>query len=146
MPKTCICGQCGVVTHETIKLSGPRTTTLYVDNPTKREVQRWQVDGCQITAGRRCDWLLCVDDAAGTREIFVELKKSDFAGALEQLEETLLQGFRCCNRSSQPNCVVALRRNPMAGTDVALAKDRFKRKYGARLETRHDGGTFKLAP
>src|SRR6266436_3788941 len=138
MAKPCTCGQCGPISHKIIKLSGPRTSTLYLTNPLQRTAQRWVVDGCQITAGRRCDWLVCVNDAHGTEEVFVELKGVDFHGAIEQLETTLNQ-LRCSNRAQHPRCLVALTRNPMAGTDVAREQVRFKNKYQARLLPLRDG-------
>jgi hypothetical protein len=141
--KPCICGQCGPVSHKRIKLSGPRTSTVYLANPKQHTVQRWGVDGCQITEGKRCDWLVCAADESGCEEVFVELKGSHFADALTQLETTL-KNLRCECRGERPVCIVALRRNPMAGTDVALAKARFKTRYQARLLTLHDGGEYGL--
>jgi len=55
-------------------------------NPNQHEVQEITVDGCVVTEGERCDYLLLVDDADVS--VFVELKGSDVKHALEQLEET----------------------------------------------------------
>jgi hypothetical protein len=57
-------------------LGGKKTASFYLLNPTEREVERIEVDGCAITEGKRCDWLVLLDDAISKEEIYVELKGS----------------------------------------------------------------------
>ena len=139
----CTCGECAEISNKIIKLSGRRTSTLYLLNPTQRMAQRWVVDGCRIKEGRRCDWLVCVNDATGCEEIYVELKGADLPAAIAQLEATLRK-LRCSNKSKHPRCLVALTRNPLAGTDIAREKIRFKKLYNARFIPLRDGDKHPL--
>ena len=59
-----------------IALSGTRTTKLYLLNPAERRVEQIEVDGCAMTEGKRCDWLVRLNDASSKEEIYVELKGS----------------------------------------------------------------------
>ena len=58
-------------------------------NPTEREVEKIEVDGCVITEGIRCDWLVRLNDATSKEEIYVELKGSDVYHAVEQLQASV---------------------------------------------------------
>ena len=70
--------ECGTFTqHPKIALSGARTSTLYLLNPKRRNAEKIEVDGCAITEGPRCDWLVLLNDATSHEEIYVELKGSD---------------------------------------------------------------------
>src|SRR5207237_10899918 len=77
------------ISHKRIKLSGQRTSTLYLLNPERRKVDRIEVDGCAITTGLRCDWLVCAITGGPHEEIFVELKGVDIEHAIKQIEATI---------------------------------------------------------
>src|SRR5947207_341279 len=78
-----------VLRHPKIALAGRRTTTLYLLNPARRSAEKVEVDGCAITEGACCDWLVILNDAASHEEIYVELKGSDVYHAVEQLRATI---------------------------------------------------------
>lgn len=126
-----------------IALSGNQTSTLKFENPGKRRVEKIEVDGCVITAGRRCDWLLCTDEDDHRQDIFVELKGSDIEGAIQQLEATLPQLARDV-RLVLLRCYVVHTRFRMPQPDIAKHKLRFKNRFQARLETARDGKTVLL--
>ena len=111
-----------------IALSGKHTTTLYLLNPEKQRVEKIEVDGCAITQGLRCDWLVRVED--GKEEIFVELKGSDVSRAIKQLTATI---GRLSTDPTQlrKRCFVVFNRNPLTGTDVQKHKVRFLKSYNA---------------
>ena len=60
--------------HKRIALSGRKTTRLYLLNPAERQVEQIEVDGCAITEGKRCDWLVRLNDASSKEEIYAELR------------------------------------------------------------------------
>ena len=70
-------------TTNTILKFEEKRSVLHINNKAKRELLRYRVDGCLVTTGRRCDWLL-VDEASKT-EVFIELKGADVDEAIKQL-------------------------------------------------------------
>src|SRR6266702_1014909 len=131
------------ISHKKIKLSGPRTSTVYLLNPKKRKVEQIEVDGCAITQGLRCDWLVRTTDVGSQEEIFVELKGSDIEHAIKQIEATIPQ-LSSDQKLGQKRCVVASTRNPLAGTDISRHKIRLKKLYNARFLPVRDGASVPL--
>jgi len=74
---------CTVSTTNTIEKFEERRSVLNIRNGGRRELLRMKVDGCLITSGKRCDWLL-VDKKTKT-EIFIELKGADVGEGVKQL-------------------------------------------------------------
>ena len=56
-------------------------------NTKKLNVDKITVDGCQITSGKRCDFLVKYSNT----EHYIELKGHDIKHAFEQLTETIKQ-------------------------------------------------------
>src|SRR5947209_8726499 len=107
-----------------IAISGKRTTTLYLLNPTERRVEQILVDGCAITEGERCDWLVRLEDATSKTEIYIELKGSDVYHAVEQLRATI-EKLSVDRASLSKRSYIVFARNPMTGTDVQKYKVQF---------------------
>src|SRR5690242_18611789 len=126
------------INHKVIKLSGHRTSTLYLLNPAQRQVVRILVDNCAIYNGPRCDWLVCARDNISNEEIFVELKGSDLGHAVKQLEATIPQ-LSTDPKHGSKRCYVASTRNPLTDTEAQRYKVRFKRDYNARFLPTRDG-------
>jgi hypothetical protein len=131
------------ITHRKIKLSGSQTSTLYLLNPREQEVERIEVDGCAITAGLRCDWLVCAEKDGLREEIFVELKGSDINHAIQQIEATIPQ-LSSDPTQGRKRCLVALTRNPLSGTDINKHQIRLKKHYNARFLPVRDGAEVSL--
>jgi hypothetical protein len=134
---------CVLIRHKRIKLSGRRTSTFYLNNPVEREVERIEVDGCAVTSGPRCDWLIRTNDTFSREEIFVELKGSDISHAVIQIEAAIVKLSTDVARGSK-RCFVALTRNPMAGTDVQKCQRKFWEKYHAHFLPVRDGSEHPL--
>ena len=60
--------------------------TLYIQNPSLKYCHVFNVDGCIITKGIRCDYLINIDGI--DTSVFLELKGSDLDHAYEQLSHT----------------------------------------------------------
>ena len=75
--------RCIEVTNNSIVKFQEKRSVLHINNLSKRELLRYKVDGCLITDGRKCDWLL-VDNASKT-EVYIELKGADVDEAVKQL-------------------------------------------------------------
>ena len=118
------------IRHRTIAISGRRTTTLYLLNPTEREVEQIVVDGCAITEGQRCDWLLRLSDDTSREELYVDLKGSGVFYAVEQLQTTIPQ-LSADSAKFPKRCVVVFTRNPTTGTDIQKFKVQFRKTFNA---------------
>ncbi len=118
--------------HRKIALTGKRTTTLYLLNPHERRVERVQVDGCAITDGPRCDWLVLLNEPLPREEIYVELKRSHVDRGVEQSEATIKK-LSAAGARLRKRCFVVSHRSPITGTDVQKYKDKFFRNFNARF-------------
>jgi len=73
-----------IVDHKEIVFKENRSK-LTILNPNRLIGKRLEVDGCEITEGIRCDYLLLIKSL----EMFIELKGQDIHHAIEQLERTM---------------------------------------------------------
>jgi hypothetical protein len=118
--------------NKRIALRGRRTSTLYLTNPQEQSVEQIEVDGCAITEGRRCDWLVRLVDAPSKEEIFVELKGAGISDAIEQLRESISK--LSVQKNTHPKrAVIVFTRNPMSGTDVQNHQVKFLKEFKATL-------------
>lgn len=97
-------------------------------NPRGNLLTKVIVDGCQITEGVRCDYLVL---DASQNEYFVELKGKDIPHAIEQLESTIRQ--LSIRKEVLKTAVIVASRHPSNDTSLQRAKAYFKRKYGVEL-------------
>lgn len=131
------------IDHKTIKLSGKRTSTFYLANPTERPVLRKELDGC-LHPGGVCDWLVETDDNADPRaQVFTELKGHDWEAAGQQLEATL-QIYRPNQGGFVTRCYIVGTGFPGFRPRGQKLIDRFQRQFGVRLFTVRDGQTVPL--
>jgi hypothetical protein len=119
--------------HKRIVLSGKKTTKLYLLNPTERQVEQIVVDGCAITEGQRCDWLVRLNDAISNEEIYVELKGSAVYYAVEQLLATIPKISTDFSKLPK-RCFIVFNRNPMVGTDAQKYKLKFLQIFNSSFD------------
>lgn len=122
-----------------IPLAEKRCNMFFI-NPKGLKVRRILVDGCAITDGPRCDWLIITRDAV---EHYVELKASDVKHALAQIEETIKRisaDARCCHKRA---FIISLR-CPLAGTDLQNKQKYFKKEYNTVLRVRKPNFEFEI--
>lgn len=97
-------------------------------NPQNNTLTKVIVDGCQITEGVKCDFLVL--DHKGN-EYFVELKGKDIPHALEQLESTIKQ--LSGTDDIRKTAIIVTSRYPSNDTTMQRAKVLFKKKYKVDL-------------
>jgi hypothetical protein len=131
------------VAHTEILLSGKQTSRLYLLNPRERWVDKVLVDGCVITEGPRCDWVVEADDQFSREEIFIELKGSHITYAVKQIEATI-EALSSDPAKTKKRCLVAYSRRPLAQREIRLLKRKFEKQYNARFEQLRNGSKHPL--
>lgn len=114
---------------------------FYVANVVpEREAVVFQVDGCIITVGCKCDKLILSKNPTGANTWighFIELKGTDVAHAIEQLEASVRHdSFRDASLSKKHARIVAnsfpsSRANPV----IERARCKFRQQYHCELRT-----------
>lgn len=98
-------------------------------NDSLQQVTVVTVDGCAITEGIRCDYLL-IDNI--NKEYFVELKGKDIKRAVSQLERTIEVLSKDKQRQAKW-CFIISTRCPLFTTEIQNLKIKFKRRYNSTL-------------
>lgn len=122
-------GGCEETTKIPIISLSEKNSSLKINNPERREVRKIRVDGCVITEGPRCDYLII---SPKNMEYFIELKGSDVKHAIEQLEASIKK------ISQQPKthpkkCYIISTSCSLLTTQSQKYKIAFKNHYGAFL-------------
>jgi len=99
-------------------------------NPGGKEVKKIRIDGCQITAGKRCD---CLVIAANTQH-FVELKGKHIKTAIEQLKRCIVMLGKSGYRKKS---YIITSRSPFTSAEIQNFKLKFKRATGSDLVIRN---------
>jgi hypothetical protein len=106
---------------------------VVIRNDKRLQVRKVRIDGCVITDGPRCDFLVLVADRPD--EVYIELKGRDIAHAVEQLEATIAQVSADKARVAKI-CYVACSHVPKMQTAIQRHATRFARHYNARLHVK----------
>lgn len=102
-------------------------------NPDRCMLTRIHVDGCQITEGPRCDYLI-LDHRQN--EYFVELKGKDLPHAVQQLEASIRQ-LSSSGKNIKRTALIVASRHPSNDTTIQKAKAEFKKKYQVELMSKN---------
>ncbi|MBT9310854.1 hypothetical protein [Leptothoe kymatousa] len=107
-----------------------------IENPKRTEVIVYQVDGCLIKNGERCDYLILIDNQ--DLQVFVELKGSEIVKAIGQLANSLEQ-LANKRKDIHKQCFVIATRNRTPKRDPGLtnAQNKFRKKYRKINATLH---------
>lgn len=115
-------------THRRIVLQENRSKITFF-NPSRSDVRQIRVDGCMITDGCACDWLLISQDG---HEHYVELKGCDVKHALEQLEQSISKLSADAGGCDKKAFVVSTR-CPLSSPEIQGRQIYFKKRYRATL-------------
>jgi hypothetical protein len=112
-------------------------------NPNKDEILKIKVDGCVISDNEtlRCDYALIPSDAV---EIYVELKGSDIAQAVKQIESTI----KLLSENPQKIkklCFVVSTRVPKQTTSIQQLQSQFKKKFNASFRIKNIQDEYDLS-
>lgn len=115
-------------TDSQIKFQEKGKTIVFL-NSRRRCFLKVKVDGCQILDGSKCDNLL-IDRESGN-EYFVELKGTDVAHALEQLERSIdLLSDKDNISKDVSTFIVSTNVAPKISSKIQVFNKRCKKKYG----------------
>lgn len=111
---------------------------IVFNNSSNKNVSKILVDGCQITEGIRCDYLITFN----TDEHFVELKGKDITHAFKQLIRTitLLKNSTCNNRVSY----IISSRSPLVAASIQVERLKFRKKYQSELIVKNNNYQVKI--
>ena len=112
-------------------------------NPNEDEILIIKVDGCVISDNEtlRCDYALIPSDAV---EIYVELKGSDIAQAVKQIESTI----KLLSENPQKIkklCFVVSTRVPKQTTSIQQLQSQFKKKFNASFRIKNIQDEYDLS-
>jgi hypothetical protein len=115
-------GECEVATTESrIVLAEKRSKVTFL-NEKKARIQRILIDGCVITNGIRCDYLLITKEDMN----YVELKGSDIKHGIAQLSATIkIIGNPDGKRVK---CFLITYRTPVSSTEIQGLQKSFSKK------------------
>lgn len=102
-------------------------------NPDRCPLTKVTVDGCQITDGAKCDYLV-LDHYQN--EYYVELKGKDLPHAIEQLEATIRQ-LSSPKKGIRKSAFIVASRHPSNDTSIQKTKALFKKKYQTELTSKN---------
>jgi hypothetical protein len=112
-------------------------------NPNQDEILIIKVDGCVISDNEtlRCDYALIPSDAV---EIYVELKGSDIAQAVKQIESTI----KLLSENPQKIkklCFVVSTRVPKQATNIQQIQSQFNNKFNASFRIKNIQDKYDLS-
>jgi len=95
---------------------------ITIVNKNEAKISRVKVDGCAITTGVRCDYLLLSNNI----EYFIELKGQDISHAVKQLGASI----DILSKSTDTKVsFIICRRGPMNSPKIQVLRAKFKKKY-----------------
>lgn len=122
---------CITETKNSIEKFEENRSIIRITNKNKRSLLRHKVDGCLITDGIKCDWML-IDKETKT-EVYIELKGSDIAHAVDQLCATVEQlGYGPSKKWGYVICT----RCPMSTTEVQTASKKVAKSHSLMLRVK----------
>lgn len=131
-------GCTNTVSHSLIKVEENRRAATF-KNPTRKTFKVTEVDGCLITEGPRCDFIV---GEPGSVSILVELKGTDVSHACDQLFATAAHPSARGILEGQIGFLVICSRYPRFDSFVAKAKQTAAKRYRAGFHVVSDKGEF----
>ena len=122
-------GKCEeITTSPQIVLEEERSKIIFL-NKSRQNVRRIRVDGCVLTEGVRCDYLIIPENG---KEHFIELKGNNVAYAAKQIEESIRQISESPQLSEKYGFIISTR-CPLLSSEIQALKLKFKKRYNSLL-------------
>lgn len=130
-------GNCESTTRDPrISLKEKRSRIVFI-NPNRQKIRKIEIDGCFITEGIRCDWLLIDYNCV---EHYVELKGSDVRHAIAQIERTIKKVSIDVQKQPKHSYVICKRvRVPRFDTELQTNKRKFKDHFNSTFIVKESG-------
>lgn len=116
--------QCETIHSNPLFTKSENRSSVKFSNPSRYDIAEYAVDGCCITEGERCDYMINVE--ATQTSILVELKGCDVKKAISQLNSTSLSLAACIKRNKI--WIVSSTRCPLTSTEIQSEKLKALRK------------------
>ena len=112
---------------------------LIIENPERLKTTKIIVDGCEITEGIRCDFLLL---ASGI-EYYIELKGQDINHAIEQIERTLRVLSSDFKKQKKISLVISAR-CPLNSATIQNIRVKFRKNFNSDLIVRNSPFSYRI--
>jgi len=122
---------CTEIVNDKIIVFHEKKSKLSLINSERLEVTKVSIDGCEITDGIRCDYLLIANGI----EHFIELKGQDIEHAINQIKRSitlLSEDLRTKNKV----CYIICTRSPLTSASIQHFQALFKKQFNSRLVVR----------
>jgi hypothetical protein len=124
------------VTDKLIVFSEQRSKLTLLNNDSG-EVQKVQVDDCEITSGMRCDHLAIKANC----EYYIELKGQDIKHAIKQIERTIKT---LSNSNNRKISFIICTRSPLAAAEIQNLQLKFRRDFNSNLIVKNSPYTHPI--
>jgi hypothetical protein len=115
------------INHPRIVFEENRSKIIF-NNPEKRMFGKVEVDGCQVTDGIRCDFLLIEPN----KEHFIELKGEDIEHATNQISRSIRQLSIDPAHVAKSSYIISSR-SPLSSPEIQILKAKFRRDFNSEL-------------
>jgi len=119
--------ECETLVEDPIIVLKEKNRQLRINNPKRQRIRRVRIDGCVITDGIRCDYLII---GQNNTEYFVELKGSDIEHAVKQIETTI-KSIGAKVKGIQRYSIVVSSRCPLFTPRIQQIRVYFKKKLNS---------------
>lgn len=125
---------CNTTTTNRIVSVSENKRAFRIKNDSNFTINKIEVDGCYITTGAKCDYLLeVISQNTVTMVFYVELKGSDINHAIEQLEATIQYCLTEHKNVDKKECYIIASKFPSAGPSSQVLKKKFLKKNKIQL-------------
>ena len=124
--------KCVKVTNNKIISFKEQKSSFVLNNQKSRDIEIHHVDGCVITNGIRCDWM--VIDKQSEREIYIELKGTDLDHAFDQLKETIRKLTK--DPKNIKRALIICTRSPMSSSQIQIMQKSIFQSHRAKLDVK----------
>ncbi len=108
-------------------------------NKNQIQTTKVKVDGCEITSGLRCDYLLLAKEL----EYFIELKGQDINHAIKQLVATFKKLSKNPKKQEKTSFIICTR-SPMNLAAIQNLQVKFKKNFSANLIVKNSPFSYQL--
>ncbi len=126
-------GKCEEMKNDPLIPLGEKRCKITFKNGSHKNVRVIEIDGCVITEGLRCDYLVIPENGI---EHYVELKGSDIFHAVKQLKRTITEVSED-PRHGKKYCFIVSSRCPTTSAKIQNIQYKFKKEFNSTLTVKN---------